>query len=89
MWSYHELDFQLSIYNIVLLKSNSGLIEMIPNARTTADIQKQAGGVTAVFAKTPIANWLREHCKSGFQSFFFFFSKRKLLTLFLKKKKKR
>lgn len=42
---------------------------MIPNARTTADIQKQAGGITAVFAKTPIANWLRENCKTGSQEF--------------------
>lgn len=60
----------MTTYNIVLLPSNAGLIEIIPNAITISDIQKLAGGATAVFAKTPVANWLRENSVSGIQSQF-------------------
>lgn len=38
---------------------------MVTEAETTAAIQKAAGGATAAFRQTPLANWLRSHNPSG------------------------
>ena len=40
------------------------MIEVVLEAETTAAIQKNAGGATAVFSKQPLANWLKTHNKS-------------------------
>lgn len=39
--------------------------KVVPDAETTAAIQKAAGGVTAAFKQTPLANWLRVHNPLG------------------------
>ncbi len=38
-----------------------GSIEVVRHAATTADIQKQAGGVSEVFNQKTLADWLRSH----------------------------
>ncbi|KAF2073262.1 hypothetical protein CYY_005424 [Polysphondylium violaceum] len=64
IWKQNGLDLHLSIYNVTAISEDSGFIEVVPDSDTTANIQKAAGGVTAAFQKTPLANWLRERNQS-------------------------
>jgi hypothetical protein len=45
-----------------------GMIEAVPNSKTVARIQMEAGGATAAFKQTPLMNWLREsHTEEEFE----------------------
>lgn len=47
-----------------------GMIEIVPNSNTVANIQKGAGIVTGAFKQTPLSNWLREcHTDEEFEEF--------------------
>lgn len=52
-----------TIYGCIATGLDKGLIEVVPDSKTTADIQKSFGGrsVTSAFKKTPIAAWLQEN----------------------------
>jgi hypothetical protein len=52
----------------VLQFTESMWCAVVPEAETTAAIQKAAGGVTAAFRQTPLANWLRSNNPSGLRS---------------------
>lgn len=60
VWQQEGLDLHLSCYGCVATGDKMGMIEAVSNAKTIASIQKSAGGVTAAFKETPLANWLRE-----------------------------
>lgn len=51
----------LTPYRVVATGNESGMIEVVLNAETTANIQKMAGGATAVFSSKPLSNWLMEN----------------------------
>lgn len=53
----------LTTYGCIAIGLDRGLIEVVPNSKTTADIQKAfgGGGVTSAFKKTPIADWIQEN----------------------------
>jgi len=59
IWKASGLDLHLTPYHVSVTGDNSGLIEVVPDSTTTAKIQKEAGGVTAAFKETPLANWIR------------------------------
>lgn len=45
-----------------------GMIEAVPNSKTVAGIQTEAGGATAAFQKSTLMNWLREsHTEDEFE----------------------
>ncbi|KYQ89458.1 phosphatidylinositol 3-kinase [Tieghemostelium lacteum] len=59
-WKENGLDLHLSIYNVTAINEDTGFIEVVTDSDTVANIQKAAGGVTAAFTKTPLANWLHD-----------------------------
>lgn len=50
-----------TLYGCISTGHERGLIEMVPNTKTTAEIQVQygGGGVTSALKKTPISDWLQ------------------------------
>ena len=65
MWKKEGLDLNLTPYGCIATGEEMGMIEVVLESETTANIQKAYGGVTAAFKQTPLANWLREHNPSG------------------------
>jgi phosphatidylinositol-4,5-bisphosphate 3-kinase catalytic subunit alpha/beta/delta len=61
LWKVIGIDLQMTPYRILTTGKNSGMIEVVLNAETTANIQKMAGGVAAAFSNKPLSNWLLEH----------------------------
>jgi hypothetical protein len=61
LWKEAGLDFQMTIYRCVATGWQTGMLEAVLNADTTAKIQKEAGGVTGAFNKKSITNWLEKH----------------------------
>ncbi len=65
----------LTLYKCVATGENRGMIEVVLDAKTTAQIQKAEGGITGVFKvfskknflkknypkKTPLSNYLTQH----------------------------
>jgi phosphatidylinositol kinase/protein kinase (PI-3 family) len=49
----------MSVYHCVPTHLDSGVIEVIPDAVTLADIQKRAGGFVGVFRQEAIVSWLK------------------------------
>ncbi len=41
------------------------MIEVVLNSSTTGEIQRERGGASAAFKKTPIAEWLAEKNKAN------------------------
>ena len=61
-WESAGLDLQLSPYLCVATGDELGMLEVVLNSRTTADITKEyGGGVAAAFRKEPMDQFLREH----------------------------
>jgi phosphatidylinositol-4,5-bisphosphate 3-kinase len=61
IWKAAGLDLHLTPYRVSVTSENHGLIEVVPDSTTTAKIQKEAGGASAAFKQTPLANWLKGH----------------------------
>ena len=61
MWKEVGLDLDMLPYRTICTEAASGLIEVVLNAKTTAEIHKAAGGASAAFRQDPLANWLRQH----------------------------
>ena len=65
LWKKEGLDFQLSPYGCISTGDEVGMIEVVLNSTTTAAITREAGGATAAFKKSPIANWLSQYNRGG------------------------
>lgn len=61
MWKDVGLDLEMLPYRTICTEAASGLIEVVLNSKTTAEIHKAAGGASAAFKQDPLANWLRQH----------------------------
>ncbi|KAH3761482.1 phosphatidylinositol-4,5-diphosphate 3-kinase [Pelomyxa schiedti] len=61
LWKAEGLDLQLSPYRTMNMGDSVGMIEIVQNATTTANIHKQSGGATAAFRNEPLATWIRKH----------------------------
>jgi len=61
IWKRAGLDLALTPYGCIATGDELGFIEIVLDSRTTADIQKSAGGVAGAFKQTPLANWLKEN----------------------------
>ena len=61
-WERENLDMRISQYKCVALGAAIGMIEVVPDCTTIADIQKTSGGggVTAAFKERTISEWLRK-----------------------------
>jgi len=60
LWKHEGLDLQLNPYGCISTGDEEGMIEVVLNSNTIANITKEAGGATAAFRTDPLANWLRE-----------------------------
>ena len=58
LWKQNKLDLRLTLYACIATDEESGLIEIVPDSQTEADIQKEAGGATAAFSSTVIQKHL-------------------------------
>ncbi|XP_064211138.1 phosphatidylinositol 4,5-bisphosphate 3-kinase catalytic subunit delta isoform [Tribolium castaneum] len=63
LWKSEGLDLRLSPYNCISLGDRAGMIEVVLNAETIANIQKDKGvfSATSAFRKGSILAWLRDH----------------------------
>jgi hypothetical protein len=64
MWKSHGHHLHLTPYLVVATGEDSGMIEVVLNSSTTGEIQRERGGASAAFKKTPIAEWLAEKNKA-------------------------
>lgn len=60
LWLAENLDLRMSPYGCVATGDEIGLIEVVLNSETTANITKQAGGASAAFKSDPLVKWLRK-----------------------------
>jgi len=60
MWKKENLDFNLTIYRCLATSDSVGMIEVVLEAETIANIQKTVG-VTGAFKTKILTDWLREH----------------------------
>eukprot|EP00007_Cunea_sp_BSH-02190019_P008525 CAMPEP_0174246080 /NCGR_PEP_ID=MMETSP0417-20130205/41892_1 /TAXON_ID=242541 /ORGANISM="Mayorella sp, Strain BSH-02190019" /LENGTH=1374 /DNA_ID=CAMNT_0015325931 /DNA_START=40 /DNA_END=4164 /DNA_ORIENTATION=- len=58
LWKENGLDLHLTPYGCIATGDEMGMIEVVLNSDTAANITKAAGGVKAAFKQTPLANWL-------------------------------
>ena len=65
MWKSHNHHLYLTPYLVVATAEDCGMIEVVPNSATTGEIQREKGGASAAFKKTPLAEWLAEKNKSA------------------------
>jgi phosphatidylinositol-4,5-bisphosphate 3-kinase len=61
LWKMEGLNLELSPYGCIATGDEEGMIEVVLNANTMANITKSAGGATAAFREDPLANWIRQH----------------------------
>lgn len=60
MWKEEaNLDLGLVTYSSCVVARNCTLLQVVPNSRTLASIQKEMGGFRSAFSKTVIADWFR------------------------------
>lgn len=63
IWKSHGYDFRMNPYSCVSTDNRLGMIEIVLNAETIANIQKEKGmfSATSPFKKGSLYAWLKEH----------------------------
>ena len=61
MWKEEALDLQMTPYRCMVTGPTEGLIQVVTNSVTTADIHKKAAGIRGAFSEQCVANWLQQH----------------------------
>ncbi|XP_018567528.1 phosphatidylinositol 4,5-bisphosphate 3-kinase catalytic subunit delta isoform [Anoplophora glabripennis] len=63
LWKGENLDLRMNPYGCISLEHRVGMIEVVLNAETIANIQKEKGmfTATAAFRKGPILAWLKDY----------------------------
>jgi hypothetical protein len=59
VWQLEGLDMRMTLYDVLPTGASCGFIQVVPDTKTTAELQQAAGGVAAVFRRNVIADWLR------------------------------
>mmetsp|Transcript_5538 Transcript_5538/g.8474 ORF Transcript_5538/g.8474 Transcript_5538/m.8474 type:complete len:427 (-) Transcript_5538:26-1306(-) len=60
LWKQQNLDLRLKPYGCVATGDEIGMIEVVLNSDTTANINARAGGAKALLNKDTLANWLKD-----------------------------
>ena len=60
IWLENGLDLRMKPYQVVATGDQSGIIEVVPNSETTAEIQKD-NGLLGALKKTPLQDYLKKH----------------------------
>ncbi|CAD6992165.1 phosphatidylinositol 4,5-bisphosphate 3-kinase catalytic subunit delta isoform [Ceratitis capitata] len=63
LWKNEGMDFRMNIYNCISMERRLGMIEVVLNAETIANIQKEKGmfSATSPFKKGSLFSWLKEY----------------------------
>ncbi len=61
LWKKEGWDLRLQPYGCIATGDQMGMIEVVLNANTTANINKEHGGATSVLNKDTLALWLKKH----------------------------
>ena len=61
LWKKEGLDLLLKPYGCIATGDEIGMIEVVKNADTTANINKAAGGTKAVLKEDTLTKWLKTH----------------------------
>ncbi|KAK4875877.1 hypothetical protein RN001_012299 [Aquatica leii] len=63
LWKQEGLDLRLNPYNCISMEYKVGMIEVVLNAETIANIQKEKGlfSATSAFNKGSLLAWLKDH----------------------------
>ncbi|XP_075148602.1 phosphatidylinositol 3-kinase 92E [Haematobia irritans] len=66
LWKNEDMDFRMNIYNCISMERRLGMIEVVLNAETIANIQKEKGmfSATSPFKKGSLYSWLKEYNKT-------------------------
>lgn len=59
IWKANDLDMHLTPYRCVSTGEEVGMIEVVLNSDTIANITRKDGGAQAAFDEYPLLNWLR------------------------------
>jgi len=60
IWKQDGLDLRVTAYQVVMTGRDTGLVQVVTNSRTVADIQKEEAGVRGAFKSTGLLRWLEE-----------------------------
>jgi len=64
LWKSNNLNLRLNPYGCVCLGDMIGMIEVVLNSDTVANITHERGGASAAFSVDPLTVWLRKNCNS-------------------------
>eukprot|EP01097_Dermamoeba_algensis_P007922 TRINITY_DN5110_c0_g2_i1.p1 TRINITY_DN5110_c0_g2~~TRINITY_DN5110_c0_g2_i1.p1 ORF type:complete len:640 (+),score=73.64 TRINITY_DN5110_c0_g2_i1:1342-3261(+) len=67
LWKKAGFDFLMQIYGCVSTGDEIGMIQVVLNSATTANINYEAGGAMQVLAKETLKNWLMKHNSDCFE----------------------
>ena len=68
LWKEEGLDLHMHPYRVVATGVNSGIIEVVRNSKTVADIHKEYGGFTAAVRSSSLVSWLKAKNPSTYET---------------------
>jgi len=60
IWKRQGIDLRMQLYHAVATGDSVGMIEVVLDSETTANIAKERGGASAVIAESTVRDWLAE-----------------------------
>ena len=65
LWFQNGLNVKMSLYKVLCTGREEGMLEMVTNAETLANIHvKEGGALNQLFSKGSIKNWIEKNCNS-------------------------
>ena len=65
VWFENGLNVKMSLYKVLCTGNQEGMLEMVTNAETLANIHvKEGGALSQLFTKGSIKNWIEKNCAS-------------------------
>ncbi|CAF0997755.1 unnamed protein product [Rotaria sordida] len=61
IWKSNDIDFRLSLFNVVQTQERCGFIEMITESETLLEIEKPLGTIKGSFGESALYDWLSSH----------------------------
>jgi phosphatidylinositol-4-phosphate 3-kinase len=61
IWQGNDLDFRLSLFNVVQTQERCGFIQMVMESETLLEIEKPLGAIKGSFGESALYDWLRLH----------------------------
>ena len=63
VWFENGLNVKMSLYKVLCTGNEEGMLEMVTNAETLANIHvKEGGAISQLFSKGSVKNWIEKNC---------------------------